>query len=61
MRDPIVAEANHDRAEHSRQFIYFNQLTELAAGGTGTEANWQLMHPYCNQSVKNTLFQSNSK
>jgi HNH endonuclease len=37
--------------------VSYDHVKERAAGGQSDEDNCQLMHPYCNQAVKNKLFQ----
>lgn len=37
--------------------VQFDHIVEKADGGDGSASNCQLAHPYCNQSVKNKLFQ----
>ena len=41
--------------------VSYDHKTERAAGGRGSEDNCQLTHPYCNQAVKNKVFQANTK
>ncbi len=38
--------------------VSYDHITEKAIGGKGDEQNCQLTHPYCNQSVKNGVFQA---
>jgi hypothetical protein len=40
--------------------VSYDHVTEKAIGGKGNEENCQLTHPYCNQSVKNKVFQTAS-
>jgi hypothetical protein len=37
--------------------VSYDHVTEKAVGGKGNEENCQLTHPYCNQAVKNKIFQ----
>jgi hypothetical protein len=37
--------------------VSYDHITEKSVGGTGSENNCQLTHPYCNQVVKNKMFQ----
>ena len=37
--------------------VSYDHVTEKAVGGKGNEENGQLTHPYCNQAVKNKIFQ----
>jgi hypothetical protein len=41
--------------------ISYDHITEKAVGGKGDEKNCQLTHPYCNQAVKNKIFQAGSE
>ena len=40
--------------------VSYDHIVERASGGSGSEDNCQLTHPYCNQSVKNGAFQRNT-
>jgi hypothetical protein len=41
--------------------VSYDHITEKAVGGKGDEDNCQLTHPYCNQAVKNKIFQAGSE
>jgi hypothetical protein len=40
--------------------VSYDHKIEKAAGGVGSVENCQLTHPYCNQAVKNKVFQAAS-
>ena len=40
--------------------VSYDHVSEKAIGGKGNEENCQLTHPYCNQAVKNKIFQASS-
>jgi hypothetical protein len=40
--------------------VSYDHVTEKSIGGKGNEDNCQLTHPYCNQAVKNKIFQAGS-
>lgn len=42
----------------SQKSLSYDHIIERGAGGLGSEANCQLTHPYCNQVVKNKIFQA---
>lgn len=41
--------------------VSYDHIQEKATGGKSTEDNCQLLHPYCNQAVKNKVFQDGLK
>lgn len=40
--------------------VSYDHVTEKSIGGKGNEENCQLTHPYCNQAIKNKIFQASS-